>query len=664
LSLLLLVLLGTAMVLARFFQESQHLHQLEREATRLVSDIGTGLRRHIQPLQSIHDLHRTPSEWDASAQELLAANSEMAAIEWRDRPLRVVSTNVSPAYAQALDNRPKGERLQNLLPACSEARRIRAPAYAASYYWPLADGTGRHMMDMCLPDTSQDKGDGYWVVSYALPDVLNELLPPSVLRELGVSITELDGTSLAMTGPRPDGPMVSAEHLLELPGHALMLRVDSPHDPADPAYWGITGLVAGMSMLMIAVMALLGRDMRLRLRAEDALAEALAFRQAMENSLVTGLRARDMQDRITYVNPAFCQMVGLPLRQLLGTSTPAPYWPPDMLDEYQLRHAVRLAGQTLPREGFESLFMRPDGTRFPVLIIEAPLINAQGQQTGWMSAILDLTEQHRVEAESRASQEQLQATARLASVGEMASLLSHEINQPLAAIASYATGTLNLLGRMKPQSDPLFPDLTQAMTRISEQAERAGRVTRSVSDFVRRRHQAHGLTREPVSAQQLVQAVLPLINLQARKEGIQVVVDIPPDCPQALCDRTMVEQVLLNLARNGMQAMARPDPAQRHAPRTLTVRARAVSAPANKAWLEWSVIDHGHGLSTEVAEQLFTPFFTTKPDGTGLGLSLCRTVVEQHGGALLHEPAHPCGTVFRFTLPALAAPPTTTPPIP
>jgi two-component system sensor histidine kinase DctS len=125
---------------------------------------------------------------------------------------------------------------------------------------------------------------------------------------------------------------------------------------------------------------------------------------------------------------------------------PAPYWPPELADEYQQRQAIRLAGQHAPpREGFESVFMRKDGSRFPVLIIEAPLINASGVQTGWMSAFLDISEQRRVEELSRASQDRLQATARLATVGEMASLLSHELNQPLAAISSYATGSMNLL---------------------------------------------------------------------------------------------------------------------------------------------------------------------------------------------------------------------------
>ena len=305
----------------------------------------------------------------------------------------------------------------------------------------------------------------------------------------------------------------------------------------------------------------------------------------------------------------------------------------------------------LPREGYESVFQRKDGTRFPVLIIEAPLIDAQGTQTGFMSAILDLSEQRRVEELNRASQERLQATARLATVGEMASLLSHELNQPLAAIASYASGSLNLLDDADAPPDLL----RQAMQRVSEQAERAGRVIKSVADFVRRREQV----REAVAPADLLEAILPLLGLQAKKLGIRVETRIAPGCPAVLCDRTMVEQVLLNLARNGMQAMPEGDPPLASGLRSIQIHIaprRAQSAdgePLRKTWVEFAVTDHGKGLSDEVREKLFTPFFTTKAEGMGLGLSLCRTVIEQHGGALTFEPAQPRGTVFRFTLPGV-----------
>jgi two-component system sensor histidine kinase DctS len=260
-----------------------------------------------------------------------------------------------------------------------------------------------------------------------------------------------------------------------------------------------------------------------------------------------------------------------------------------------------------------------------------------------MGAVIDISEQRRIEEVSRASQERLQATARLATVGEMASLLSHELNQPLAAIASYANGSLNLLK----DPDALTQsrdDVHMALRRIAEQAGRAGRVINSVHDFVRRRDQ----TREAVAPHALIDAILPLVNLQARKLQVNVVTRVEPRLPAVWCDRTMVEQVLLNLARNGMQAMDRPECTGR----VLVLQAKRAASNAEQRWVELSVTDVGTGIAPEVAEQLFTPFFTTKAEGMGLGLSLCRTVVEQHGGHLEFEAQATKGTVFRFTLPA------------
>ena len=290
--------------------------------------------------------------------------------------------------------------------------------------------------------------------------------------------------------------------------------------------------------------------------------------------------------------------------------------------------------------------MRKDGTRFRVLIIEAPLINAQGVQTGWMSAFLDVSEQRRVEELSRTSQERLQATARLATVGEMASLLSHELNQPLAAISSYASGSINLLGQGTDPSDERKADLKLAMRRIAEQAERAGKIIKSVHNLVRRREHL----REAVAPQALLDGILPLINLQARQLMVQVQTEVASDVSCVLCDSTMVEQVLLNLARNAMQAMDQPHLLERE----LLIRVCRVKGEGQKKWIEFSVTDVGVGIAPEVQQQLFDPFFTTRVEGMGLGLSLCRTVVEQHGGALVFKPNLPHGTVFVFTLPASA----------
>ena len=501
---------------------------------------------------------------------------------------------------------------------------------------------------MCLPTVVQGSTVGFTLLTYSLQEILATELGETYGRRNEISFIEPDGTRLAVHGTLPRAKrLFTATQLLDLPGATLMLRMDGRRATPDRFPNVLPALVMAMSIALVSVLVLLVKDSRRRLKAERDLADALAFRKAMEDSLVTGLRARDLNGRVTYVNPAFCQMVGFEADLLLGQSAPMPYWPPEMVGEYQQRQAVRLAGNSHPREGFESVFVRKDGSRFPVLIFEAPLINVLGQQTGWMSAFLDISEQRRIEEISRSSQERLQATARLATVGEMASLLSHELNQPLAAISSYATGSLNLLQHPE-QSDAQhqLSDLQMAFERISEQAGRAGKVINSVHDFVRRRDQ----DKEIVSPQAIIDAVMPLVQLQAHKLHVRIETKFDERLSPILCDRTMVEQVLLNLARNGMQAMDHPDCHKR----LLTLQVKKPTSSDSHGWVEFSIIDLGQGISPEIAQQLFKPFFTTKAEGMGLGLSLCRTVVEQHGGHLEFEAQEPCGTIFRFTLPTAA----------
>ena len=639
---LVLALLVTLVWLAGRYEASQVQSRLERDAADAVGDIRGRLNRNMQSLQALQFGEPRPATWVREATALLRAHRELVRIEWRDSQHHILAQAGTPYRPPVFERLGRDSVQSEVTQACNAARRISGPAYSTSYFVPMTDGLGLEVMELCMPLASAGVVMGYLVATYSLQDLLDDLAR-QLTRSQEVSFTEGDGTRLAMRGTaRRTSRVFSAQQLLDLPGMTLVLRIDSWRGAPDLFPNVLTALVTAMSVALVSILLLLGKDMRRRLKAERDLADALAFRKAMEDSLVTGLRARDLQGRITYVNPAFCQMVGFSAEELLGQSVDAPYWPPELADEYRKRQQIRLAGNVPPREGFESVFMHKDGTRFPVLIIEAPLINAQGVQTGWMSAFLDIREQRRVEELNRASQDRLQATARLAMVGEMASLLSHELNQPLAAISSYANGMLNLLK----QGDHSPNDVELAMRRIAEQAERAGRVIKSVHDFVRRRDQA----REQTTPRALIDAVLPLVNLQARKLGVQVQVQVAPDLPPVLCDRTMVEQVLLNLARNGMQAMDRPE-----------IRARVLllavrRAPDDARWLEFSVADAGAGIAPEVAQQLFTPFFTTKAEGMGLGLSLCRTVIEQHGGTLAFEPRLPQGTVFSFTLPVGEAP--------
>ncbi len=644
LGVLVLSLLVILVYLAARYEASVAQANVERDATDALSDIRSALTRNVQELQALQSGRQVRQAWDREAERLLHRHREWVRIEARGPNLELVEEADSPYRQPVFNQFERANSLPEVQQACQTARRLSSHAYARSHFVPQADGLGLELMELCLPEVEVGRLVGFLVATYSLTELLATQVGPQLGRSQEISFTEADGTRLAMHGLARRGTRVfSAQQLLDLPGNTMVLRMDSWRGAPELFPNVLTALVTAMSIALVTVLFMLGHDTRRRLRVEQDLADALAFRKAMEDSLVTGLRARDLHGRTTYVNPAFCQMVGFGPDQLLGRGAPAPYWPPEFAEEYAKRQTVRLTGGNRPpREGFESVFMRQDGTRFPVLIIEAPLINATGLQTGWMSAVLDISEQRRVEELSRASQERLQATARLATVGEMASLLSHELNQPLAAIASYAHGSMNLL-----QHGPATAagDLQVAMVRIAEQADRAGRVIKSVHDFVRRRDQA----REAVPPQALVEAVLPLVNLQARKLGVRVEIRVAAGLPRVQCDRTMVEQVLLNLARNAMQAM--DEAGVRNPALVMQVRATPVREAGNR-WLEFSVADCGPGIAEDVKEQLFTPFFTTKAEGMGLGLSLCRTVVEQHGGYLLFEANLPQGTIFRFTLPA------------
>ncbi|WP_395689619.1 nitrogen regulation protein NR(II) [Caenimonas koreensis] len=641
--------LVTLVWLAGRYEASQVQSRLDRDTTDALGDIRTALTRNVQSLQALHAGQPQSDTWNLEASRLIRDHREWMRIEWRDAALAVRQYVDTPYRPGPFDRLGRPNAQSDVVAACANGRRASGPGYSSSYFLPQQDGLGIEVMELCLPLINAGQLAGYVVATYSLSEMLAGLVGPALTRSQDISFTEADGTRLAMQGaPRRGSRVFTSQQLLDLPGNTMVLRMDSWRGAPDVFPNVLTALVTAMSIALVSVLVLLAKDQRRRLQAEDDLADALAFRKAMEDSLVTGLRARDLQGRITYVNPAFCQMVGFEPEELLGHETPAPYWPPELAGEYQKRQDVRLAGQHVPpREGFESVFMRKDGSRFPVLIIEAPLINHDGVQTGWMSAFLDISEQRRIEELSRASQERLQATARLATVGEMASLLSHELNQPLAAISSYATGSMNLLKAGSPASPhgPDIADIELAMRRIAEQAERAGKVIKSVHDFVRRRDSE----REPVQPQRLLDAIMPLVQLQARKLGVRVDTKLEHALPDVMCDRTMVEQVLLNLARNAMQAM---DEARVAEP-SLVIEVRRAPGPsdAGKGWLEFSVADVGPGIPEDVKQQLFTPFFTTKSEGMGLGLSLCRTVVEQHGGFLGFEPREPVGTIFRFTLP-------------
>jgi len=588
--------------------------------------------------------------FDRLAHELLAGESALLRIEWRDASGTLLHGAAAPSPRPRLADAERERLGFEATLALRSAIEFDRPLYSRSHFVRLGDLGGFEITELAMPVDGRP-AEAVLAV-FSMPLLIDRVLPAALLRSHQVQLTENDGTFVARSSIRLRGAGVyTASVPLELPGMSLRLRVDSAQGSPKLIPNLLTAMLVAMTLALAASGTMLWRDGRLRARAERALRDQHAFRKAMEDSLFTGLRARDLDGRITYVNPAFCRMTGYEADELIGRAPPMPYWVTDRADDGRPR-LERVRGSDAMRLGYETEFVRRDGERFPVLIFEAPLIDERGRQTGWMGSILDLSEQRRVEAINRLQQEKLQANARMALLGEVATALSHELNQPLAAIASYASASDNLLradpARQRPGA------LQSALAGIRSQSERAGQVIRSVQSFIRRRH----VDREPVGFADLLAAIEPLIQLQARRSHCGVRWRADPEAI-VLGDRTMIEQVMLNLTRNAFDAMeqvagARP---------AIEIEARVErAAPGNDgapggdpATVVVEVSDRGPGVAADIAPQLFSAFVTSKPDGLGVGLSLCRSVIEAHGGQLRYLPREGGGATFRFALPLLAA---------
>jgi two-component system sensor histidine kinase DctS len=252
-----------------------------------------------------------------------------------------------------------------------------------------------------------------------------------------------------------------------------------------------------------------------------------------------------------------------------------------------------------------------------------------------MGSVLDITERKRARELVRQREEKLAATARLVTMGEMTSTIAHELNQPLSAIASYTTGCLNLIEAGELRAG----ELRDALRKTAQQAQRAGRIIRRVHDFVRKSEPARG----PVRMNAVVEEAVGFVEAEARKRRVTIYTRPAALDPEVQADRLLLQQVVLNLLRNAMDAMSETPPEGRVI--------EVATAGAGGA-ITVSISDRGCGVAPAVRERLFEPFFTTKGEGMGMGLTICRSIMELHGGRVWAEPNPGGGTVFSFALPA------------
>lgn len=369
-------------------------------------------------------------------------------------------------------------------------------------------------------------------------------------------------------------------------------------------------------------------------------AEAAAARQAHLQSILDtipdAMVVIDERGAIQSFSTAAERLFGYTGDEVAGKNVkllmPQPYR--NEHDGY-LEHYLRTGERRIIGIGRIVVGQRKDGSTFPMELAVGEM--RRGDQRFFTGFIRDLTERQQTEARLQELQAELVHVSRLTAMGEMASALAHELNQPLSAIANYMKGGRRLLESGSAESAKLLPE---AMEKAAEQALRAGQVIRRLRDFVARGESE----RRVEDLRKLIEEASALALVGAKDRGVRVEYQFDPRFEFVLADKVQIQQVLLNLMRNALEAM---ESSQK---RELIVS----TAPAPQNLVAISVSDTGTGISSEVSAQLFQPFVTTKRQGMGVGLSISRTIVEAHGGSIAAQPNPEGGTVFSFTLPAVS----------
>ncbi|RTL42030.1 MAG: PAS domain S-box protein [Burkholderiales bacterium] len=512
------------------------------------------------------------------------------------------------------------------VPSESEANRYED---GLSLHLTAPVGTDSVLVIRYAPALLLKRGVPWWLArkyDVQLVDSADQVIASSTESPLRAAQGPRPSYRVALTGPLRASPLAQAA----LTDAALELTLRDPSPTAiRPLAWV---LVAGFLPLIAVASWLLRRQMRQVQRAEVAGRTEAAWRRAMEDSALVALRARDFDGRLLYVNRTFSDMVGLPVEQLVGLLPPMPYWPPDALAEVTERNRRNLAGQA-PREGYEARWRHSSGRMLDVMVFESPLVDAGGRQIGWMGSIIDITERKRLEDRERRQVETLAHNARLTMLGEVASTLAHELNQPLTAIASYGAGLSNSLAKLGVQDELVLG----ALQRLGQQAAQAGRIVARIREFLTRREPRH----EPCDLHEVITAAVELLKRDCQRRGVALEMHLAPGVPTVLADAVLIEQVVINLVRNAADALQSGE-----GPRRITVSSRVAGE-----FVRVDVQDNGPGLQGRRVEQLCAPFYSTKADGMGMGLAICRSIIEAHQGVLDASDAGSGGALFSFSLP-------------
>lgn len=706
-------------------------------------------------------------EFISQAESLVNQYPELLAVSWIDSKRRVKVAYVS-ASANASQVRGAGQLLK---PGETDgtyglAQDLRQPVYSRPLNPLESSDYNAPTLQLLVPLDEQGKFGGVIMGEYSIDGLLRFGVPTEVAAKYAVTLVDDKNMVLAGNLPPPRNP---AARLLpwsenaasyEIPvspvGNGLLIRAQGYRASLGVVGSGFFWLVSALSALTVWMLLGTWRHTRRRVQAQQALVSETNFRRAMENSMLTGMRALDLQGRITYVNPAFCQMTGLTEGELVGRTPPFPHWPEAELDTSMARLDDELHGRT-PPGGFEVRVKRKNGQIFDARMYVSPLIDPRGQQTGWMTSMTDITEPKRIREELTASYERFttvlegldaavsvaplgseellfanklyrswfggevsghlnliaqagvpaaaptddaldavdglaglptdtlttaqtenaeifvpelgkwlevrsryltwvdgrlaqmviatditprrhaeeqaaqqneraQTASRLITMGEMASSVAHELNQPLTAINNYCNG---MVSRIKGQQIS-NEDLLVALEKTARQANRAGQIIQRIRSFVKRSEP----NRSSADVATMVSNAMELADIELRRHNVRLSHYIAARLPAIMVDPILIEQVLINLMKNAAESIE-----QAHLPTARrSVELRVVPRTIeDQNVVEFSVLDSGKGLSPEVMGRLYEAFYSTKAEGMGIGLKLCRSIVESHQGRMTAE---------------------------
>jgi PAS domain S-box-containing protein len=788
------VLLFLAAIISAFWY--LRLEEMEREQEAVRRDVEYAqqrlrlrlLERQEQLMRIARDISNKdidPEEFVGRAETMVIQYPELQALAWIDDRRRIKAAHAGPSVPAQLQRRT-GEVLRpgETETTYSLVRDLQQPVYSQ----PPLIGESAPLLQLHVPLAEQARFGGVILAEYSVDSLLRYGVPAEVSARYAVSLLDAKGRLLAgQTLPARGagsllpwaGPQSNEWEVPVSPvGNGLVLRAQAYRTSLGVVGSGLFWLVGTLSAMTAWMLIGNWRHTRRRMQAQQALIAETNFRRAMENSMLTGMRALDMQGRITYVNPAFCQMTGWNESELVGRTAPFPYWPEADRDQLMARLDDELNGRTTPG-GFQVRVKRKDGTLFDARMYVSPLVDPKGHQTGWMTSMTDITEPNRIreqlsasyerfttvlealdasvsvaplgseellfanklyrlwfglhtgghmqlvaqagvpdqprsdehldevdsfvglptgqltsaqsenaeifvpelgkwlevrsrylnwvdgrlaqmviatditprrhaEEQSAAQAERAQAASRLITMGEMASSVAHELNQPLTAINNYCNGMLSRIRAGQINQD----DMLAALDKTARQAQRAGQIIQRIRSFVRRSEPNRTLS----DVATMVAEAVELAEIELRRRNVRLSHYVASRLPKLMVDPILIEQVLVNLLKNAAESIehARRPTAHR------SVELRAVPRQVDEqAVVEFSVQDTGAGLAPEVMERLYEAFFSTKVEGMGIGLNLCRTIVESHQGRMqaenIYNGAEVAGCRFSFWIPVSGA---------